>query len=106
MVRHGHQVEVRVTLENYPLGAVLQAEWSTVLFALVFLLVAVFVFLRRPDYRAAQVQLLIGASITGATTWSLGLQVGDLVNGIGFWLFKATTFGVFSLFGSRSYTLP
>ena len=98
VVRHGHQVEVPVTLENYPLGAVLQAEWSTVLFALVFLLVAVFVFLRRPDDRAAQVQLLIGASITGATTWSLGLQVGDLVNGIGFWLFKATTFGVFSLF--------
>jgi hypothetical protein len=83
---------------DYPLGAILQAEWSTVLFALVFLLVAAYVFLRRPDDRAAQVQLLIGASITGATTWSLGLQVSDLVGGVGFWLFKATTFGVFALF--------
>lgn len=98
VVRHGHQVEVSVTLVAYPLGAILQAEWSTVLFALVFLLVAVYVFLRRPDDRAAQVQLLIGASITGATTWSLGLQVSDLVSGVGFWLFKATTFGVFTLF--------
>src|SRR5207249_9228421 len=27
-----------------------------------------------------------------------GLQVGDLVNGTGFWLFKAATFGVYLLF--------
>ncbi|HEY7348626.1 MAG TPA: hypothetical protein VH599_09960 [Ktedonobacterales bacterium] len=98
VLRHGHRLDVPVTLIPYPLGTVLLNEWSTVLFALVFLLVAVFVFLRRPDDRAAQVQLLIGASITGATTWSLGLQVSDLVNGIGFWLFKATTFVVFTLF--------
>ncbi len=98
VVRNGRQLEAPVTLGNYPLGAILLREWSTVLFALVFLLVAAFVFLRRPNDRAAQVQLIIGASITGATTWSLGLQVGDLVNGIGFWLFKATTFVVFALF--------
>ncbi|HEY7348627.1 MAG TPA: histidine kinase [Ktedonobacterales bacterium] len=98
VLRAGQQIQVPVTLESYPLGTILLNEWSTVLFALVFLLVAVFVFLRRPDDRAAQVQLLIGASITGATTWSLGLQVSDLVNGLGFWLYAVTTYGVYTLF--------
>ncbi len=98
VVRSGHHLDVPVTLGPYPLGAILIHEWSTVLFALVFLFVAIFVFLLRPDDRAARVQLLIAASITGATTWSLGLQVGDLVNGIGFWLYIATTFGVYTLF--------
>jgi hypothetical protein len=98
VVRNGQRLDVPVTLEPYPLGTILIHEWSTVLFALVFLFVATFVFLLRPDNRAARVQLLIGASITGATTWSLGLQVGDLVNGIGFWIYIATTFGVYILF--------
>ncbi len=98
IVRSGQHLDVPVTLGHYPLAAILIHEWSTVLFALVFLCVAAFVFLLRPDDRAARVQLLIAASITGATTWSLGLQVGDLVNGVGFWLYIATTFGVYTLF--------
>ncbi len=98
VVRNGQHLDVPVTLGHYPLGTILISEWSTVLFALVFLFVAAFVFLLRPDDRAARVQLLIAASITGATTWSLGLQVGDLVNGIGFWLYMATTVGVYTLF--------
>jgi two-component system NarL family sensor kinase len=107
VVRSGQHLDVPVTLGQYPLGAIVIHEWSTVLFALVFLFVAAFVFLLRPDDRAARVQLLIAASITGATTWSLGLQVGDLVNGIGFWLYIATTFGVYKLFwvGLLHFTL-
>ena len=98
VLRNGQRLEVPVTLEPYPLGAIVLHEWSTVLFALVFLLVGVFVFLLRPDDRAARVQLVMAASITGATTWSLGLQVGDLISGTGFWLYIATTFGVYTLF--------
>jgi signal transduction histidine kinase len=98
VVRNGQHLNVPVTLGHYPLGPILVSEWSTVLFALVFLFVAAGVFLLRPDDRAARVQLLMAAGIMGATTWSLGLQVGDLVNGIGFWLYIATTFGVYTLF--------
>jgi hypothetical protein len=98
VVRDGQRLDVPVILEPYPLGTILVHEWSTILFALVFLIVATFVFLLRPDDRAARVQLLIGASITGATTWSLGLQVSDLVNGVGLWIYSATTFGVYILF--------
>ena len=98
VLRNGQHLEVPVTLEPYPLGAIVLDEWSTVLFALVFLLVGVFVFVLRPDDRAARVQLVMAASITGATTWSLGLQVGDVISGTGFWLYIATTFAVYTLF--------
>jgi signal transduction histidine kinase len=98
VLRNGRSMDIPVTLGPYPLGTILIDEWSTILYALVFLLVAVFVFLLRSNERAARVQLLMASSMVGATTWSFGLQVSDLVNGIGFWLYKATTVGVYLLF--------
>lgn len=98
VLRNGRIENVSVTLGPYPLGAIVLQEWSTILYALVFFLVAGFVFLLRPGEAAARVQFLAAASMVGATTWSLGLQVGDLVNGLGFWLFKAATIGIYLLF--------
>lgn len=98
VLRNGHTRDIPVTLEAYPLGDIVAREWSTILYTLVFLLVAVFVFVLRSGEPAARVQLLMASSMTGATTWSFGLQVSDLVNGIGFWLFIATTLGVYLLF--------
>ncbi len=98
IVRDGRALVLPVTLGAFPLGSILAREWSTILFALVSLIVATFVFLRRPDEPAARVLFLWASAITSATTWSFGLQVGDLVSGIGFWLFKATTFGAYMLF--------
>ena len=100
VLRHGHSEKVPVTLEAYPLGTIVEQDWSTILYALVFLLVAVFVFVLRPDERAARVQLLMASSMVGATTWSFGLQVSDLVNSLGFWLFIATSLGSYLLFWS------
>ncbi len=98
VLRNGRSLHVPVILKPYPLGTIVLQEWSTILYALVFLLVAVFVFLLRSGEPAARVQLLMASSMVGATTWSFGLQVSDLVNGIGFWLYKATTLGIFLLF--------
>ncbi len=100
VLRHGHSLDVPVTLEAYSLGTIVGQEWSTILYALVFLLVATFVFVLRSSESVARVQLLMAASIVGATTWSFGLQVSDLINGIGFWLFIATTLGIYLLFWS------
>ena len=98
VVRDGRTTHLAVPLAGYPLGAVLLKGWSTILYGLVFQLVAAFVFIRRPDDRAARVLFLAGASILGATTWSFGLQVSDLVGGLGFWLYKITSTGAFTLF--------
>ena len=96
--RNGRHIDLPVTLGRYPFGAVVAQEWGTILFALVSFLVAAWVFLRRHTDPAARVLFLWASSILAATTWSFGLHVGDITGGIGFWLYKATTFGAYMLF--------
>lgn len=96
--RDGQTMDVAVTLGRYPLTAVVRRNWGTILFALVFQSVAAVVFARRPHQRVVQILFLYAASILSATTWSLGLQVSDFVHGLGFWLYKVTTLGVYMLY--------
>ncbi len=96
--RDGQQMDVPVTLGSYPLDAIWQEDWSTILFAVVFELVALYIVLRRPAEQAPLVLLLSASGILGGTTWSFGLQLSDLVGGVGFWLYKATSFVVYMLF--------
>jgi two-component system, NarL family, sensor kinase len=98
IVRDGAKMDVPVTLGPNPLDAIWQEGWSTIVFALVFVAIAVYVVLRRPGDWAPLVLLISASGILGATTWTLGLQVSDLVNGLGFWLYKATTSVDFLLF--------
>jgi two-component system NarL family sensor kinase len=98
VLRDGQRLDVAVTLERYPFGAILRKNWGTILFALVSQLIATFVFIRRRDDRAARVLFLWAAGVLSSTTWSLGLQVSDLISGIGFWLFIGTTFGAYMIF--------
>lgn len=97
VIRDGASAEVDVTLGRYPLGAVLSREWGTVLFRTLTLLIAGYVFLRRPHVPAARLLFLTSAALFSAMTWSLGLQVGDFVNGIGVWLYQLGTITGFML---------
>src|SRR5262249_36190511 len=96
--RGGVTLDVPVALGSYPMDAVWNEGWSPIVFALVFALIALYVVLRRPRDRTPLVLLVSAAGILGATTWTFGLQVSDLVGGTGFWLYKATTSGDFLLF--------
>ncbi len=98
VLRDGAPVEVPVTLSAYPLDAIWQEDWSTIVFALVFALIALYIVLRRPTESAPLILLLSAAGILGGTTWSFGLQVSNLVSGVGFWLYVATTGVVYLLF--------
>lgn len=96
--RNGATISVPVTLDSYPIDAIWNEGWSTIIFALVFEFIALYVVVRRPDELAPLVLLVAASGILGATTWSFGLQVSDLTGGVGFWLYKATTSGDFLLF--------
>jgi two-component system, NarL family, sensor kinase len=100
VVRDGERLNIPVTLEHYPLGSILLEDWGTILYALVTLFVAVFVFLFRPNDRLAWLLLLGASGLLAATTWSFGLQVSDLIDGPGFWLFQVTTYAAYQLFWS------
>lgn len=101
--RDGQLTDVRVTLAPYPLAAIVGQNWGTILFALLFTVIAGIVFARRPQQPVVQLLFLAAASILSATTWSLGLQIGDFVNGIGFWLYKITSLGVYMLYWIASF---
>lgn len=97
VLRQGQVREVPVTPGPYPLWAILRRNWGTFAFALLYLPIAAYVFLRRPEVPAARLLLLSAAALFCATTWSLGAQVSDFVDGIGFWLFYLTIIPAFML---------
>jgi two-component system NarL family sensor kinase len=97
VLRQGRLQDLTIAPGSYPLGDILQRNWGTFAFALLYLPIAVYVFLRRPDEPAARLLLLSSAALFCATTWSLGAQVSDFVDGIGFWLFYLTIIPAFML---------
>ena len=85
--RNGHLVTIPVTLSPYPWQAMLQQEWSLLLYFLVFALVGTYVFLRRPRDPATRVLFVSTSTLLAAEgAWSLGVQVSDITAGLGFWL--------------------
>ena len=96
-------VRIEVPLAGYPLGAVVARTWGTILFALVTLVVATLVFVRRPDVAPARVLFVVAGALLGSTTWSLGMQVSDFLIGAGFWLFQFTTVVAFMTYWTASF---
>lgn len=101
--RAGAPVELAVPLGRYPLGAAVARTWGTILFALATVLVASLVFARRPDQLPARILFVGSGALLGATTWSLGLQVSDVVLPTGFWLYQATTVAIFMTYWTTSF---
>lgn len=90
VIRDGEPQEITITPGPYPLGMIFRHNGGTIIFALLFLPLATFVFLRRPHLPAARALFLAGAALFCATTWSLGAQVSDFTAGAGVWLYFLT----------------
>ncbi len=95
--RDGAVLEVPVTLGRYPLGGVLAANWGSIIFAIILQFSTALVFVKRPAEPVARALFLTSAAMVAATSWSLGLQVSDLVVPAGFWLFSTATIGGYLL---------
>ena len=100
VVRDGVGITIDVVLRRYPLAAAARANWGTIVFALVYLVVATFVYARRPTVPASRPFLLSACALLAATTWSLGLDLGHLRGATGFWLYHAGAGIGFMLFWS------
>jgi hypothetical protein len=97
VVRNERPLDIVVMLERYPIGIMIAKNWSALVFALSAQLVTAYVLFRRPDNSAAQALFLWCWSLANSMTWLLGLHPHDVVGGIGFWLYVATTIGVWHL---------
>ncbi len=100
VARAGQPRDVRLTLGRYPLGAVLAANWGSIISALLIQLSTALVFVRRPAEPVARALFLAAAGMAAATSWSLGLQVSDLAGGLGFWLFSLSVIFAYMLLWS------
>ena len=82
VLRDGEPVTLDVPLVAYPLGDVLLANWGTLLWLGLMVLVAAYLFLRRPNEAATRVLLVLSAAILGSTVpWMLSVGPVDLVAG-------------------------
>ena len=100
VIRNGHRVELRVPATPYPIGAILAKNWSAILFTFFTQLVMTCVFLIKPNDRGTRALFLWAWSLSHTYTWSLGLQVSDIVGGLGFWLYQASASGAWLVFWS------
>ena len=100
VMRDGAAVALDVPLQRYPLAAAARANWGTIVFALVYLLVAAFVYARRPGEPASRPFFLSACALVAATTWSFGLSIADILGAAGFWLYQAGAGIGFMLFWS------
>jgi hypothetical protein len=110
-VIRGHQrLNIAVQLGAYPLGAVLRRSWGMLTFLLVFELVGLFVYLRRPAEGAAAALFFSASCFLAASAWLFGLQIINLAGGAAFWLYNASAMGEYLLFWSSllhfSLTFP
>jgi signal transduction histidine kinase len=82
VLRDGEPLSVAVTLVSYSLLEVLAANWGTVLWLLLMLVMAVYLFAMRPREPATRVFLVLSAAIAGSSLpWMLGIGPPDLVAG-------------------------
>jgi two-component system, NarL family, sensor kinase len=103
VVRDGSLIDIEVPLRAFPLATILLESSGTVLFIVVTLLVAAYVYARRPHAPGAAPLLVIGSSLVGSSIpWLLGVQAIDMALRAGFWIWLAGAFAAYAVIWSAS----
>jgi two-component system NarL family sensor kinase len=97
VLRDGRPAELQVPLAPYPLLEVLASQWATLLWLGLMLVVAGYLFARRPHEPATRPLLLLATALAGSTVpWILSIGPSDLVaDGPGVPLFLIATFFIY-----------
>lgn len=96
--RGGSTLEVTQTLQRYSPVEAVASNWPSFLSLLYLELVAVFVYLRRPDLPAARSMLLFSSLMfSSGPAFFLGLHPVDLVRGWPYWIFLWESVPIFGL---------
>ena len=98
VLRKGELLDLKIPLGTLPLAAILREHWSVILFFMVSQVVAGFVYLRRPEDLSARAFFIWAFSGSHTYTWAFFLQISDLLNPVGFWLFHLAATGLWLVF--------
>jgi hypothetical protein len=96
--RDGRTQNKVVVLGSLPVRAILSRYWGVLLFAFASQVVALFVLLRKPHDPAAQAFFIWALSGSHSYAWSFFLQISDITNATGFWLFNLATPGLWLIY--------
>jgi hypothetical protein len=100
VIRNHRRLDVPVVLGAYPLGAAVSANWGMLIFVVVFILVGLYVYMRRSTEAAAAVLFFSTSCLLGASAWLFGMQVISLTGGDAFWLYSISVLVGYLLFWS------
>jgi hypothetical protein len=96
--RNGQITRLDIPLARLPLGAILSEHWSLFAFFLAAQVLAAFVYWNKPNDPAARVFFIWAFSGSHTYTWAFFLQVSDILNPAGFWLFHFAATGLWLVF--------
>lgn len=92
LIRDQRPVVAAVDWSVQPLGATLLAGWSVIAFSVAVVIVAAFVFWKRPDASAALALMIAAAAAAGSSVpWFLGVTPSGVVGGVPFVLLAILT---------------
>lgn len=91
VLRNGQAIEVQATQTTYPFSALLSQNWGIYIVVFSLQLIMTFVLIRRPEEPAARALFLFAWSMWHFPAWTMGLQVTDVLNGWGYWHYRAVT---------------
>lgn len=102
--RAGSELSLAVPLVDFPLAAVLVANWSTLAWALAMAAVGTYLYWRRPAEPAARAMLLLGTGVLASSLpWMIGLGAADIAaGGPAPVLYLLATFAIYALFWSAA----
>lgn len=98
VLRNDEPLQLNVVQGRVPVQSILATHWGALLFALISQVIAIFVLIRRPGEPGALALFIWAMSGSHTYAWSFFLQSGDMVNGLGFWLFRLCTPGLWLIY--------
>ncbi|GAB4573342.1 MAG: hypothetical protein Kow0077_15440 [Anaerolineae bacterium] len=90
-------LDLAVPLQPYPFISLLARNWGGLLFAVTNALLFLLLFIRRPEEAGLQAMLIGASGLLGSMGWLFGLHTGDLLTGVGFWVHRVATDGIYLL---------
>ncbi|HSM70135.1 MAG TPA: GAF domain-containing sensor histidine kinase [Anaerolineales bacterium] len=91
ILRNGVKMDIRAPQTTYPMGALLARYWGIYIVVLVLQGIMTYVLIRQPSESAAQVLFVLAWSLWHFPTWTVGLQISDIVTGWGYWHYRVAT---------------
>jgi hypothetical protein len=102
ILRDGQPLTLQLKLIRLSWRSILAEHWGVLLFFLVTQAVVIFVYSRQPDDRTARAFYIWGMSGSHTYSWAFFLQVSDLLDGTGNWLFHLSATGLWLVFWSAT----